>query len=53
MSAQNTYIFIVVGLASQFRLATRLSEDPAKRVLLLEAGGKSHPWSSFRLGTLE
>ncbi|MBV1796645.1 GMC family oxidoreductase [Siccirubricoccus sp. G192] len=46
-----TYDYIVVGAGSAgAAVANRLSAEPRNRVLLLEAGPASHPWSSIPIG---
>ncbi len=46
-----TYEYIVVGAGSAgAAVAHRLSEDGKHRVLVLEAGRESHPWSRIPVG---
>ncbi|MCP5152631.1 MAG: GMC family oxidoreductase N-terminal domain-containing protein [Ectothiorhodospiraceae bacterium] len=49
--SDNEFDYIIVGAGSAgAALANRLSARPDKRVLLLEAGRESHPWSRIPVG---
>ena len=46
-----TYDYIIVGAGSVgAAVANRLSANPRNKVLLLEAGRASHPWSFIPIG---
>src|SRR4029077_20311482 len=46
-----TYAYSVIGAGSAgAAVANRLSADPRNRVLLLEAGPASHPWTTIPIG---
>lgn len=53
-SAANSFDYVIVGAgAAGCLLANRLSADPDKRVLLIEAGGHdNHPWVHIPVGCL-
>jgi len=54
MNSQPAFDYIIVGAGSAgCLLANRLSADPARRVLLIEAGGKdNYPWIHIPVGYL-